>query len=617
MPTHSSVELPLHPHIRKVYGRSLRPPARTVFDGGIAATFSLDFETALAIPATLALYAAENVEDLLRNPMALLEGIERTSQRMAIFCQAGRVHAGPRSESRLCALLERLVVEARAPGGGEFHPKLWALRYRPVDPDASIRLRVLVLSRNLTRDRSWDLCLCVDGEPGTVEQSANRPLKSFIRALPKYAVVAPPDHVVSLSEKLANDIGRARWRIPSPFRSLSFTVLGSGERRWQPQRCSQLGVVSPFCSAGTLEMLANLVAQQQAHLVSSTEELDRIPQKVLDRFGSVSVMHEYAETEEGEDIEDPVAAGLHAKVFVQQVGKSTALTMGSANATAAALQDGRNVEVQVTLAGRTKEVGSVAEILGPEGLGQVLVRYGPRRGTVDPERDEAEARLEEARREIVDAGLKLHCSSQSSKVNGNTLWRMTLESENELHLSGIGSVDVWPVTRGEGHRRHAIAALKSGISTDLGAMALVDMSRFIAFSLRDRTGKAGVTFALCLRMDGAPEDRDAATLRWLIDSREAFLRYLRLLLAELSDPLSAQTAALQAANGNGAGGQMDYEPILEEMVHALSKHRDRLQTIGRLLRRLERGSESGAADVVPEEFLALWRSFREALEMAQ
>ena len=49
-----------------------------------------------------------------------------------------------------------------APQGGVFHPKFWLLRYLPQDSGGPARYRLLVLSRNLTYDRSWDTMLRLD-----------------------------------------------------------------------------------------------------------------------------------------------------------------------------------------------------------------------------------------------------------------------------------------------------------------------------------------------------------------------------------------------------------------------------------------------------------------------
>ena len=58
----------------------------------------------------------------------------------------------------LFSFLEEMVVQALPKNStGAFHPKVWVLRYRRED---EAMLRVLVLSRNLTFDKSWDTAAC-------------------------------------------------------------------------------------------------------------------------------------------------------------------------------------------------------------------------------------------------------------------------------------------------------------------------------------------------------------------------------------------------------------------------------------------------------------------------
>ena len=52
--------------------------------------------------------------------------------------------------------------------GSIFHPKIWALRF--VDQQGQRRHRVLILSRNMTLDRSWDTALVLDeAEGGSID----------------------------------------------------------------------------------------------------------------------------------------------------------------------------------------------------------------------------------------------------------------------------------------------------------------------------------------------------------------------------------------------------------------------------------------------------------------
>ena len=613
-------DLPLHPDVRSLYGGSLRPPPGTVFDAGVATTFTLDIETALAVPVTLALFASEDRDELLKSPLALLEGLERTADRLAIFCEAGRIQAQPAPQSRLCTLLERLITEVTAPRGGSFHPKLWVLRYRPLETGEPTRIRLLVLSRNLTRDRSWDLCLSLDGKVVRRRHAANAPLVDFLGRLPSLSTGAAPEHVRPLLAELSKDLHRTQWMLPAPFETVVFAVNGTKRRVWRPLSCRRLGVVSPFCDGDALEMLAALSTEPPT-LVSRSDELAAVAPRVLDRFSEVFVMDELAETEDGEDDDSDDEAtrplgGLHAKAFVQENGWDTTITIGSGNATRPALITGRNVEVFASLTGRRSRVGGISDIFGPDGFGRVLRAFRP--AEIRPRnagQRAAEQRIERARRELVDAGLALSCTAQRDEEGGQALWKVILRPGRSVPLGGLGSVTCWPITLGEPHAHDVLTTLRNGDAIEIGTMPLIDVTRFVAFRLADATHQETTAlFALGIRIDGLPTTRHRAVLRWVLDSREAFLRYLRLLLADAGDPLSAQLAAGPANGGGSWDAAADDEPILEDMVRALSHGHDRLSAVRRLMERLERMTDEDGTAVVPEDFVKLWDAFRAVLD---
>ena len=154
--------------------------------------------------------------------------------------------------------------------------------------------------------------------------------------------------------------------------------------------------------------------------------------------------------------------------------------------------------------------------------------------------------------------------------------------------------------------------LRQGQPADLGAMPLVDLTRFLACHLTDETEDVSILFSTGLKMEGLPAERHAAILRWVIDSKDAFFRYLRLLLSELGDPFAA---ALAAQDGSGEGAwraASDDTPILEEMVRAFCRGGDQLRAIERLIARLETG-DGDDTDPIPAEFRILWNTFRIAL----
>src|SRR5690606_28695408 len=117
------------------------------------------------------------------DPMVLLKAVRQYAGKVCLFCQAGKIHV-PRSYQPLLASLEDSVIEATAPLGGSFHPKMWFLRFVERDA-AAVRYRVLCASRNMTFDQCWDTLLCLDGSLSNRRNAyaANHPLGRFIEAL--------------------------------------------------------------------------------------------------------------------------------------------------------------------------------------------------------------------------------------------------------------------------------------------------------------------------------------------------------------------------------------------------------------------------------------------------
>jgi hypothetical protein len=156
-------------------------------------------------------------------------------------------------------------------------------------------------------------------------------------------------------------------------------------------------------------------------------------------------------------------------------------------------------------------------------------------------------------------------------------------------------------------------ALRAGTAVDLGAMPIVDLTRFLALRLTADGAQVSALFSTSLVMEGLPPERHAAILRWVIDSRDAFFRYLRLLLSELGDPFGAALAAQEGSGSMAWASAADDAPLLEDMVRALCRGGERLHAIERLMTRLEAGNVTGA-DPIPSDFRTLWDAFRIALQ---
>ena len=601
----------LDPNHRKLLSQALRPPLGCTFDRAIATTYTLDLTTLLTVPLHLAQFAAESQGEALRDGIALLEALQRTSRRLSIFCQAGAIGA-PSLPHMLYCLLEDVVVPVLAPHKGAFHPKLWLLRF--VARDGQPKLRLLVLSRNLTADRSWDTALWLDGEVGTRDRASNRPLVDLLLALPGLAVGAVTDAVRASVSEQAQELRRAVWELPAGYDDITFDVLGWRREPWAPPPSHELLVVSPFVDAAALLSALKTTGAGTA-LISRGVALDALPASVRGRFAQLKVLDEAAETESGDDREDPggkpspqtALSGLHAKICVLARGWHTSVVVGSANATSPAWLTGKNVELVVTLTGKRSKVGGIEEFLGKDGIGSLLIDYTPATEppAPDPAEIEAEAALDAASRALVVARMELHCAGESDA------WQLTLKIPQAVVLPGIVALRIWTVSQASGTAVDA-AGLMRGEAVTLTTSPLAHVTGLVAFELVAAAMDRRVRFVLNLPIIGLPAGRDAALVRSVVMNRDGFLRYLLMLLGggdDLNQFMEGSGGSVQVWR-SGSGG--DLMPLLEQLTGAWAHGRhDELRGIDRLVTDLQK-TEAGR-EILPPDFVEVWSTFRQVL----
>jgi len=599
----------LDPNSRSLLVDSLRPPPGYVFSAGLATTYTLDLTTLLSVPLHLALRSSDDQNAMLQDGVALLEALRRTTDKLAIFSQQGRICA-PNLPHVLYGLLESCVVEVNAPNGGVFHPKIWVLRFERAGSIDDVILRLLVLSRNLTGDRSWDLSLSMDGTPGKRTVARNRPLSDLIATLPGMAANPAGTRVRKLCEQIAEELRQTTWdELPGSFDELAFHVLGMNRRAWQPKPSKRLGVVSPFVSASALNTLA-ATTQEAVVLVSRPDELAKLSMSSLGKFGALRVLHESAETEDGEDTPaaDHFTRGLHAKAYIAEDGWETTLYLGSANATNASLMLGANIEILAELTGKRSRVGGIDSFLGEDGLQEYLVEFQPPDEPATPAIDEqAEEIIDAVRAELMLCGARVSCDAVSDDI-----WNLRISSKRNISLAQIESIRIWPISL-PAERAIDGTALSTFGEVVIPRCATASITGFVAFQLITTLCSHSICFVLNLPVDNMPEGRDAAVLRTIVANREGFLRYLLLLLQDMENlPSIGNLVSAIGGTWNVATGGLDGLPLLEELTRAYSRNPSRLNSVRKLVEQLNATPEG--KEIIPDEFMELWQLFDSMLQ---
>ena len=208
----------LTPDARTVLLDDLHAPAGYRIDHAVATTFTLDLTAAMLPPFAI---AGLDVGGRRSDPITLLQALRHASDKVDLFCQAGAI-AVPRSED-LVAFLEPMVHQV-TPGNRLFHPKIWLLRFTA--EGAPPRYRLLVLSRNLTHDNTWDIAVRLDSESVADEsQQTNEPLTALLRWLPDHVHHIDPERRGRLLT-LADEVAHVVWERPEDVKRLTLHAIG-------------------------------------------------------------------------------------------------------------------------------------------------------------------------------------------------------------------------------------------------------------------------------------------------------------------------------------------------------------------------------------------------------
>jgi len=578
----------------------LTPPPGYEFDSALATTYTLDLITLLGLPLHLACLGGYGEDfDAQRDMLPAHEALRRISDRITVFCHRSGI-CMPRLATPLVSVLEPMVQQVESPNGGAFHPKVWLLRFAHTE-NRSAFLRLLVLTRNLTEDRSWDISLKLEAVPGTRSlKSLNKPLRQlFELCLQRTEEPLSPGRATRARDIL-KDVDRCEWVLPAGFSELHFHVLGASTRMkgWLPEpakgQWDTIGVVSPFVTAKALKELT-ATARSSAFLVSRADQLAACGSSALEQYEQCLVMNESLLISDSEDDAPETLRGLHAKAFITTQGAHTHFFIGSANATSAALS-GRNVEFMVELRGRRRHVGDPRSFIDREaGIGALLTQYVAEEA--QPAADADRQRVEAMRERLCEAPLRLECTAHGER------WTLQLVGTDCL-TDILGNITAWSAVESVGKG----ASLRQGV-TVLGHFSAHELTCLTVF--RIAVNQEALCFTLKLPATGFPEDRAHRLLTELLRNREAFTVYMQLLLNLDPSGIGGRPGNRPRKKGKGGSGFYADTPLFEHMARCLVEDPQRLRHLQHVVTTLR--DDEWAHEVLPEDFMELWEPFELAL----
>ncbi|PQO37846.1 hypothetical protein DTL21_07855 [Bremerella cremea] len=587
------------------YGRLLVPPEGFQLSQAVATTYSVDLDTLLSIP--VALYYAQTLEgELLGKDVQIIHAIHETAKRLKVYHQKGQLHV-PQVAKDIYAYLENSLIPILPQNEfTSFHPKTWVLRYQHTEDVNHIVFRLLVLSRNLTFDRSWDVAACLDGPLTDTSHANTQPLVDFHRWL--HGV-----HPFPNGESFLAELQRVAFELPEGFDQFALHPIGIPGYTANPvarKRATDLLCLSPFLHPKALETIRQNVTST-AELLSRRIELERLPPKLLQQFSSYWLTDMVVDGERlnssEEGATEPVEQNLHAKVFLFDEADHTTWFLGSSNATQAAFT--RNTEFLIELLGTapaTRRERIRKQLLENPDIGELFIPFQPEQGGQTTEEDESQKQaIRTLEFKLLAAEAAAHVSLAENQTNYDLQLKIDLR---EIHVDEAMGVSVRPFVRGLADQPLQLGEFNTLLFPNISETSL---SQFFQFTISegDLVLRA---FLTRIKVAGLPDSRLDNIFKSIINSRDKFFAYLRFLLA---DDLSKDDLELDLGSegktdtGNGGEWQFDM-PIFEQLLITASRNPKRLLEVDRIITRLYEENEDC---VIPGDFLSMWEVFKAAV----
>ena len=577
------------------YGSILSPPNNYELDFAIGTTYTLDLDALVGASISLGL-STEIDSDLNKNQIFLLEALRSTGDKVALFCESGQIKL-PNKPTPLYILLEEMVFQVTNENNvkyskyASFHPKVWLIRY--TNDENEILYRIIVLSRNLTFDRSWDLTFTMDGRKASKSSSKNNPLIKFIEYLSRYST---DDDKTAKIHQIMDELSFVEFELNSPFEGFEFIVNGIGDKfaiqnhqLFTNNSLNKLLIMTPFLSKDVIEGFnSRKNPKSPATLITRLQSLDK--DLTLDNFDVYALKDEIVDGESliSGETEEFTKQDIHAKMYVVEKTKYTDLYLGSLNASHNALYG--NIEFIIKLWARKrrfninkvlKEVFN-GEADGPDNPFQLIDLNNLKLG----ESDENNLNL------VVKGIVRLTAAAKI--IENGAKYDIELEFENDCDKYDITVNPLLSNKTREFSRRMVFKELDK---TQLSEFFVITVSK------DDET----VRRVIKISVDNLPEDRQKEVVSKVINDKTAFIRYVAFLLGD-EYILSSIEEEGESPGDTPKGFIIQLPELYEKMLKSAMYAPEKFQEIEFLIKTLSDD------DVIPEGFDELYNTFKQVID---
>ena len=593
------------------YGEIIKPPYGYSLNKAIGTTYSLDLEALTGIAISLGL--TEDTDSQLRNnPIGMLNALQKVSDKIIIFSEAGQIKL-PNTHSSLCLLLEKMIVPvalSKARGMSHypaFHPKTWLLDY--VNGDGEHSYRFIVMSRNLTFDRSWDISIVLNSSTAVRQVKKTKPIIDFIEYLRGHIknTTQMSGKKRSMINSFMEELKKVSFTLDSKEFEENFQILplGIGEKAYNMAEdellCDEkwsaastfhdLVIMSPFLSESMIESWNKKergLTNCKRTLITRKSELSKLKAHQVDNFDIYTLKDSIIDGEDSFSDEDLAKQkqDIHAKVYLRRKDANTDLYIGSMNASHAAVY--RNVEMMVWLGTKNRFLNGASFLRDIFG-GDADAPTNPfiLSGIMEPVED-----VKKTEQDKIEQQIKAICRCNKKAI----VSEVDNKYDVEVKIDGVTASDnifLYPLRT---KREEKLAD-----SVTFRNLDLLQVSEFYVLKIVGEN--VTVERVIMIPTEGLPEERESAVVNSVIKDKKSFVEYLAFVLGD--DYILSMMESKQIGESGLYQKSVNVFPALyEKMLKTALEEPQKLNEISYLLKMVT------DKDIIPDEFRDMYETFR-------
>ena len=553
----------------------MQPERGYIVDKIIVTTYSLDMDTLIGLLILL----GANSEDIKgKNKVELLYILSNMKDKVLLFCQAGKIMKPSRLEQKsFYAFLENIINPIKLKNKKSFHPKTYLIRYKELGKD-NYKYKFIVMSKNLTFSRNWELSISLDGNVATEEQEKSIAICQFYKYLfSNYLDTAKLQEFEGIIKELKKVNFKKDLGI---FDDIKFLPMGIGEEYTSlilRKKYKRSFIISPFLSDNIVRTIyANGNDEAERILISREDSFDKL----------VNIKHEIKNLKTYK-LKDKIInvenEDIHAKLYLFELeDNTTEMFIGSANESSNAFLENANVEFMVKLTTKKKLFDIFKNNLLYDDNGEKyfdLVKI--------KEKEDENSETEDYIEEVINAINYLNIASEI-KSDAENVYTICLTISEDLSYLQEYDIKIYPITKQDKEKQFSN-------EIEFNGLKLEEITQFFCINKNRKK-----EYIIKIPVDtNILIDREKQLCKGIVETEKDFLEYISYLLGDTSTIYMIRSFFEKNSNQNKEKYKSIYQNgLYERTLKTLSKEPDKIKELREFIDRMKESNNEELQDTI-------------------